>query len=101
MNNRWIYTLGGLLLGFLQPLVTGALVASANSVKAKNFFWTLYHMNGFYNSFFQLGIAVNIGIFFLLMKKETLPATLFMRGWLVSTLLMAVWAISIELHWSL
>jgi hypothetical protein len=42
-----------------------------------------------------LGVAANIGIFFLLMKKDSW--IYFNRGWLLGTILMTIWAVIIEL----
>jgi hypothetical protein len=42
-----------------------------------------------------LGVAANIGIFFLLMKKDAW--IYFNRGWLLGTILMTIWAVIIEL----
>ncbi len=97
MNNKWIHTIGGLILGGITPIVLSIGIAAAQGVGMKSFLWTLFNFNGFYNSYFQLGIAANIGIFFLLMKKES---TLnFSRGWLIATLLMTTWSVFIELRW--
>ena len=49
----------------------------------------------YYNSIFQLGVAANIGVFFLLIKKDSL--IYFNRGWLLGTILMTIWAVMIEL----
>jgi len=86
-------------LGMVSAVLLGALVAIAQDVTFKTFIWTLFHFNGYYNTYFQLGIVANIGIFFLMIRN---PKTIyFAKGWLFATILMAVWTVSIELHWSL
>ena len=99
MNNRLIHTLGGLFIGAMIPLFIGSLIALIQGVTVDNFLWTLIHRNGFYNTYFQLGIAVNIGIFFLIMKRDSM--IYFGRGWLVATVLLMLWTLIIELNWSL
>lgn len=101
MLNRIVFTLGGLLLGIASPLLSSSLIAMAQGVSFNSYIWTLFHRNGFYNNYFQLGIAFNIGIFFLLMRKESFALIFFGRGWLVATILMVLWTVYIELNWSL
>jgi hypothetical protein len=43
-----------------------------------------------------LGVASNIGIFFLIMKRDSL--IFFGRGWLIATILCVMWAVLIELN---
>jgi hypothetical protein len=98
MANRILFTLGGLFLGTIIPIFLGGLIAALQGVTLRNFLWTLLHLNGFYNSYFQLGIAINIGIFFLIMRNP--KAIYFGRGWLVATILLVLWTVLIEFHWS-
>lgn len=94
--NKAIQTLAGLLTGFICPLITGAAVASLQTVHFRTFIWSIMHRIPFYNSFYQLGIAINIGVFFLFMKKEN--AIFFGRGWLVATVLSVLWTLLIEIN---
>ena len=70
MKVNWGQTLFGLILGSITPLGLGMLIAMPQGVSAHTFLWAITHFEWYYNSIFQLGVAANIGIFFLLMKKE-------------------------------
>lgn len=96
MNNRALHTISGLFLGFILPVTIGILVGEVQGVTARTFIWNLMHRIPYYNSYFQLGVAVNIGIFFLVMRNE--KAIFFGRGFLVATILSALWAVIIELN---
>jgi len=60
-------------------------------VQPETFLWAITHFEWYYNSIFQFGVAANIGVFFLLIKKDSL--IYFNRGWLLGTILMTIWAI--------
>lgn len=95
MNNRWIATVTGLLLGFIVPVFIGALIGELQGITVRTFVWNVLHRIPFYNTYYQLGIALNIGVFFMFMKNE--KAIFFGRGWLVATILSAMWAVIIEI----
>lgn len=85
----------GLLAGSALPLILGMLIAMPQGVQAETFLWTITHFESLYNSIFQLGVAANIGVFFLMINKDAL--IFFNRGWLIGTILMTIWAVMIEL----
>ena len=85
----------GFVAGASLPLILGMLIAMPQGVKPETFLWAITHFEWYYNSIFQLGVAANIGIFFLLMKKDAW--IYFNRGWLLGTILMTIWAVIIEL----
>ena len=95
MKVNWIHMLLGFIAGSALPLVLGMLIAMPQGVKPETFLWAITHFEWYYNSIFQLGVAANIGIFFLLMKKDAW--IYFNRGWLLGTILMTIWAVIIEL----
>jgi hypothetical protein len=95
MNNRWLHNISGLLLGFVTPVFIGAVTGLLQGIQLRTFIWNVLHRIPYYNTYFQLGIAINIGIFFLIMKNE--KAIHFGRGWLIATILSALWAVVIEL----
>jgi hypothetical protein len=95
MKVNWGQTLFGLILGSITPLGLGMLIAMPQGVSPHTFLWAITHFEWYYNSIFQLGVAANIGIFFLLMKKDSW--IYFNRGWLLGTILMTIWAVIIEL----
>jgi len=81
----------GILLALIFPLLMGMGVAYFQGIKPENFLWAVFHLSVAYNTSFQLGVAANIGIFFLLMKKEKL--IFWARGWMVGTMVMAMIAL--------
>ncbi|MBS3916050.1 MAG: hypothetical protein KG003_16260 [Bacteroidetes bacterium] len=93
---RWAKTIAGLILGFISPILMGGLIAEIQSIHMQTFIWNVLHQIPFYNSFYQFGIAINIGIFFLIMKNDN--AIFFGRGWLVATVLSVLWTLMIELN---
>lgn len=95
MNNRWVHTIAGLIAGFGLPLFVGMMISAMRGVHLSTFLWNVFHRVPFYNSFYQLGIAVNIGVFFLIMKQDR--AIYLGRGFLVATILSALWTVIIEL----
>ena len=86
----------GLLLGMLVPPLIGAGVAVAQGVQFGNFIWAITHMEWYYNSMFQLGIATNIGLFFLLIRKD--EWLYFNRGWMIASIACTLWAVFIEVQ---
>ena len=95
MKVNWGHTFFGLILGCATPLLLGMLIAMPQGVSAHTFLWAITHFEWYYNSIFQLGVAANIGVFFLLIKKDSL--IYFNRGFLIGTILMTIWAVMIEL----
>ena len=95
MKVNWVHMLLGFVAGSALPLVLGMLIAMPQGVQPKTFLWTITHFESLYNSIFQFGVAANIGVFFLLMKKDSL--IYFNRGWLLGTILMTIWVVLIEL----
>lgn len=85
----------GFVAGASLPLILGMLIAMPQGVQPETFLWAITHFEWYYNSIFQLGVAANIGVFFLLIKKDSL--IYFNRGWLIGTILMTIWAVMIEL----
>jgi hypothetical protein len=71
-------------------------VATAQGVQFQNFLWAITHMEWYYNSIFQLGIATNIGLFFLLIRND--KWLFFNRGWLIASIACTLWAVLIELQ---
>ncbi|MFM1791838.1 MAG: hypothetical protein RLZZ252_192 [Bacteroidota bacterium] len=114
MNSKTIlWMLLGLVIAFALPLGLGILIALAQQVKPDNFLWAVANMRWFYNSIYQLAIAANIGVFFLIMRVDEvnwpsmgvkIPGHLlvfFGRGWLIATIAHTLWAVIIELgKWS-
>ena len=103
----------GLVIAFVLPLGLGCLIALAQQVRPANSLWAIANMRWFYNSIYQLAIAANIGIFFLIMRVDDIrwpslgvhvPGHLlvyFGRGWLIATISHTIWAVIIELgKWS-
>lgn len=95
MKVNWTHMLLGLLAGSALPILLGMLISMPQGVKPETFLWAITHFEWYYNSIFQLGVAANIGVFFLLIKKDSL--IYFNRGWLLGTILMTIWAVVIEL----
>lgn len=81
----------GILLALILPLLLGMGVAYFQGIMPENFLWAVFHLSVAYNTSFQLGVAANIGVFFLLMKKENL--IFWARGWMVGTMVMALVAL--------
>ena len=114
MNSKSIlWMIVGLVVAFVLPLALGALIALAQQVKPANFIWAIANRRWFYNSIYQLAIAANIGVFFLLMRVDDIrwpslgvyipghSLVYFGRGWLIATIGHTIWAVIIELgKWS-
>ncbi|MCC7299405.1 MAG: hypothetical protein IT244_13810 [Bacteroidia bacterium] len=96
MNNRWVHTIAGAIAGAALPLFLGGIIAMLQGIKFDSFVYSVFHRIPFYSTYFQLGVASNIGVFFLIMKKDSL--IYFGRGWLVATILCAMWAVMIEIN---
>lgn len=96
MNNRWVHTIAGLIAGASLPFLLGGIIAMLQGITLNSFIYSVLHRIPFYSTYFQLGVASNIGVFFLIMKKDSL--IYFGRGWLVATILCAMWAVMIEIN---
>lgn len=88
---------GGLFIGLLLPMLAGGLIAAIQGIHFDTIVYSILKGIGFYNIYYQIGVAVNIGVFFLLMRRPRL--FFFARGWLVATILNAFWTIVIDLQW--
>ncbi len=109
MKSNLFWVIFGLVIAFALPLGIGILIAMAQQVQPNTFLWAVAHLRWFYNSIYQLGIAANIGVFFLLMRVDEIrwpslnvyiPGHLliyFGRGWLIGTIAHTVWTVVIEL----
>ncbi len=64
------------------------MIAAIQGVHADTFIWSVFHLSPVYNTAFQVGVAGNIGLFFLLMRYPKL--TFISRGWMVATMLAAL-----------
>lgn len=95
MKVNWLHMFLGFVAGASLPLILGMLIAMPQGVQPETFLWAITHFEWYYNSIFQFGVAANIGVFFLLIKKDSL--IYFNRGWLIGTILMTIWAVMIEL----
>lgn len=95
MKVNWVHMVLGFVGGASLPLILGMLISMPQGVQPQTFLWAITHFEWYYNSIFQLGVAANIGVFFLLMKKDSL--IYFNRGWLLGTILMTIWVVLIEL----
>jgi len=96
MPNRWLHSVAGLLFGFMPPILLGGIIAMLQGVQMESYVYSVLHRIAFYSTYFQLGVASNIGIFFLIMKRDSL--IFFGRGWLIATILCVMWAVLIELN---
>lgn len=95
--DRFVQFAGGLFLGLFTPMLLGGLIAAAQGIHFDTIVYSILKGIGFYNTFYQIGVAANIGLFFLLMKKDRM--IYFSRGWLLATVLNAFWTIVIDLKW--
>ena len=81
----------GMLFAFSSSLLIGIVVAHFQGIQPKNFLWAILNLSVAYNTAFQVGAAANIGIFFLLLKRDSL--IFWARGWMVGTMIAATVAI--------
>jgi hypothetical protein len=78
----------GFLGGLITPILLGLVIAAIQGVRASTFIWSVFHLSPVYNTAFQVGVAGDIGIFFLLMRYPKL--TFIARGWMVAIMLAAL-----------
>ena len=82
----------GFVLGLIVPFLVGSIVVFLTGLKTglhvSTFLKSIIHMQYAYNTYFQVGVAANIGLFFYMMKFDRL--IFFSRGWLIATMLLAI-----------
>ena len=66
---NWFYVLAGFIGSLLLPYILSAAIYMAQGGGFSNYNYGLKIMNDRMMLFMQLGLAANIGIFFLLSKK--------------------------------
>lgn len=86
----------GFIAGLLIPITLGTLIAMSMGIHAGTFVKSIINLRHVYNTPFQVGIAGNIGLFFYMMKFDKM--IFFNRGMLISTMLLAILAMVIELQ---
>lgn len=86
----------GFIAGLLIPITLGTLIALSMGIHAGTFVKSIINLRHVYNTPFQVGIAGNIGLFFYMMKFDKM--IFFNRGMLISTMLLAILAMVIELQ---
>lgn len=91
MKANTTHILLGILFACITPLLIGIPIAYLQGIKPENFLWAVFNLSVAYNTAFQVGVAANIGIFFLLMKRDSL--IFWARGWMVGTMIAATVAI--------
>jgi hypothetical protein len=77
--------------GLVLPLLVGIPIAYFQGIQPKNFMYAVFHLSQAYNTSFQVGVAANIGIFFLLMKQD--KHIFYARGWMIATMIAATVAL--------
>jgi hypothetical protein len=80
-----------MLFACITTLLIGAIVAHFQGIQPKNFLWAVFNLSTAYNTSFQVGVLSNIGIFFLLLKRDSL--IFWARGWMVGTMIAATVAL--------
>jgi hypothetical protein len=95
--DRIIQLVSGLLIAAMLPMLVAGWIAMAQGIQFQTIIYAIVHGEGFYNTYYQVGVAANIGIFFLVMSNPRLLN--FGRGWLIGTILNALWTIIIDLNW--
>jgi hypothetical protein len=88
MKAKPLHIILGAMIALITPLIIGLPIAYLQGIKPENFLWAVFHLSVAYNTAFQIGVAANIGIFFLLMKKDAL--IFWARGWMVGTMITAL-----------
>ncbi len=91
MKTKPLHIVFGLILACINALLLGIIVAHFQGIKPENFLWAVFNLSAAYNTSFQVGVAANIGIFFLLLKRDSL--IFWARGWMVGTMIAATVAI--------
>jgi len=91
MKAKPLHIILGMLLACITSLLIGIVIAHFQGIQPKNFLWAVFNLSVAYNTSFQVGVAANIGVFFLLLKRDSL--IFWARGWMVGTMLVATVAI--------
>lgn len=86
----------GFIVGLVIPFSLGTLIAMSMGIHADTFVKSIIKLRHVYNTPFQVGVAGNIGLFFYMMKFDKM--IFFNRGMLISTMLLAILAMVIELQ---
>lgn len=81
----------GMLFAMISTLLIGMTIAHFQGIQPKNFLWAVFNLSVAYNTSFQVGVAANIGVFFLLLKRDSL--IFWARGWMVGTMIAATVAV--------
>jgi hypothetical protein len=92
---NWLLLLAGLAASILIPYAIGAGLYVAQGGVFSNFNYSLKIMNDRIMLFMQLGIAANIGLFFLMSKKE-IDISL-MRGFIIGSFILVIWVFYAEI----
>lgn len=91
MKAKPLHIILGMLFACIASLLIGMVVAHFQGIQPKNFLWALFNLSTAYNTSFQVGVLSNIGIFFLLLKRD--PLIFWARGWMVGTMIAATVAL--------
>lgn len=91
MKAKPLHIILGMILACISSLLIGIVVAHFQGIQPKNFLWAVFNLSVAYNTTFQVGVAANIGVFFLLLKRDSL--IFWARGWMVGTMIAATVAI--------
>jgi len=86
-----LHVIFGILIALIFPILIGTPIAYFQGIQPENFIKAIFSLSQAYNTAFQVGVAANIGIFFLLMRYD--KWIFFARGWMVGTLIPALIAI--------
>lgn len=91
MKAKPLHIIFGILFACIGSLLIGMVVAHFQGIQPKNFLWAVFNLSAAYNTSFQVGVLSNIGIFFLLLKRDSL--IFWARGWMVGTMIAATVAL--------
>ncbi len=86
---NWFYVLAGFIGSLLLPYTLSAAIYVAQGGGFSNYNYGLKIMNDRMMLFMQLGLAANIGIFFLLSKKMKDLSSL--RGFIIGSFILVIW----------
>lgn len=94
-HNKVLNTVGGFILAGIGAYLIAAALYTAQGFRLSNFNYGLSHKITSFYLYAQLGLAANIGIFFLMMRKEHI--FYFSRGFMLCTLFIALWIFYVEI----
>ena len=92
---NWLLVIAGFICSLLIPYLVSAGIYVAQGGGFSNYNYGLKIMNDRMMLFMQLGVAANIGIFFLLTKK--MKDISFLRGFIVGSFLLVIWIFYAEI----